>query len=116
MDRVASTRPVIVEGGSRPDREVPILRLATKETTQNELRRYSFAGHLLAHEDDIRSGVVYNILKSAWRPKGGLEMHEQSKNTYIFILSDEKEKERIFCEAPWFVKGSHLVLKDWRIS
>ncbi|GLT34776.1 hypothetical protein SLA2020_092730 [Shorea laevis] len=97
----------------RQIRDTPILRLATKEPNQGELHRFSFAGHLIAAEDDIRSGVVYSILKSAWRPKGGLEVHEQSKNTYIFILSDETEKDRIFWESPWFVKGSHMVLKDW---
>ncbi|GKV39420.1 hypothetical protein SLEP1_g47185 [Rubroshorea leprosula] len=91
----------------------PILRLVPKEKDQDELRRFSFASHLLADEDNVKSGVVYSILKSAWRPKGGLEVHEQSKNTFIFLLSDEIEKDRIFQESPWFVKGSHIILKEW---
>ncbi|GLT81410.1 hypothetical protein SLA2020_527990 [Shorea laevis] len=93
-----------------------IVCLTTKYTDLRELHRFSFAGHLIVDEDDIRSGVVYSILKSAWRPKGGLEVHEQSKNTYLFIFSDEKEKDRILQESPWFVKGSHIVLKEWPIS
>ncbi|GLT61411.1 hypothetical protein SLA2020_341210 [Shorea laevis] len=113
---MATNHPLAVGGASRSGRDTPILRLATKETDPGGRHRFSFAGHLLAEEDDIRSGVVYSILKNAWRPKGGLEVHEQSKNTYIFILSDEKEKDRILQESPWFVKGSHIVLKEWPIS
>ncbi|GLT76363.1 hypothetical protein SLA2020_480310 [Shorea laevis] len=112
-----NTHPPLTTGGdSRSRQDTSILRLAPTDTNHSEIPRFSFAGYLLANEDDIRSGVVYSILKSAWRPKGGLEVHEQSKNTFIFILSDEKERERIFQESPWFVKGSHLVLKEWLAS
>ncbi|GLT75917.1 hypothetical protein SLA2020_476090 [Shorea laevis] len=110
---MSNDSPVTTGGETQVVLDPPVLRLATKEKDQNELHRLSFAGHLLAEEDNIKSGIVYSILKSAWRPKGGLEVHEQSKNTFIFILSDEQEKERIFRESPWFVKGSHIVLKEW---
>ncbi|GLT87903.1 hypothetical protein SLE2022_059560 [Rubroshorea leprosula] len=99
-------------GGNNKLPEPSVLCLTTKTGDQDELHRFSFAGHLLADEDHIKSGLVYSILKSAWRPSGGLEVHEQSKNTFIFILSDGKEKDRIFRESPWFVKGSHIILKD----
>ncbi|GLT47334.1 hypothetical protein SLA2020_210390 [Shorea laevis] len=110
---MATNLSATVCGEQQRQRDTPVLCLATQEPNQGELHCFSFAGHLIADEDDIRSGVVYSILKSAWRPKGGLEVHKQSKNTYIFILSDETEKDRIFRESPWFVKGSHIVLKDW---
>ncbi|GLT95178.1 hypothetical protein SLE2022_128740 [Rubroshorea leprosula] len=113
---MVNTRPLTAGGGSRSRLDTSVLRLATKEMDHGELHHFSFVGHLIANEEDIRSGVVYSILKSAWRPKGGLEVHEQSKNTYIFILSNEKEKDQIFWESPWFVKGSHIVLKDWHAS
>ncbi|GKV15706.1 hypothetical protein SLEP1_g26468 [Rubroshorea leprosula] len=100
-------------GGNNTVPDPPVLCLTTKTEDQDELHRFSFAGHLLADEDHIKSGLVYSILKSAWRLSGGLEVHEQSKNTFIFILSDGKEKDRIFRESPWFVKGSHIILKDW---
>ncbi|GLT50738.1 hypothetical protein SLA2020_242030 [Shorea laevis] len=100
-------------GGDNWVPDPPVLCLTTKAKDQDELHRFSFSGHLLADEDNIKSGVVHSILKSAWRLKEGLEVHEQSKNTFIFILSDEKEKEGIFRESPWFVKGSHIILKDW---
>ncbi|GLT85697.1 hypothetical protein SLE2022_038780 [Rubroshorea leprosula] len=101
---------------STGEHDTPVLRLTTNEPDYSELHRFSFARQLLAEDGDIRSGLVYGILKSAWRPKGGLEVHEQSKNTFIFILSGETEKNRIFRESPWFVKGSHLVIKDWPSS
>ncbi|GLT32007.1 hypothetical protein SLA2020_067040 [Shorea laevis] len=113
---MVNTQLVPAGDASRVGQDTPILRLASKATEHGELHRVSFVGQLLAEEEDIRSGVVYNILKSAWRPKGGFELHEQSKNTYIFILSDDTEKNRIFRESPWFVKGSHLILKDWLAS
>ncbi|GLT37405.1 hypothetical protein SLA2020_117230 [Shorea laevis] len=112
---MATNHPITIEGESRPGIETPVLHLTPKELYHDELHHFSFAGHLLANEDDIRSGVVHSIWKSAWRSKGGLEVHKQSKNTYIFILSDEMEKDQIFWESPWFVKGFHIVLKEWPV-
>ncbi|GKU96291.1 hypothetical protein SLEP1_g9540 [Rubroshorea leprosula] len=83
------------------------------EVNKSAVGREAPTGSDTVDEEEIQSGVLYSILKSAWRPKGGLEVHEQSKNTYIFILSDKNEKDRIIHESPWFVKGSHIVLKDW---
>ncbi|GLT35681.1 hypothetical protein SLA2020_101120 [Shorea laevis] len=99
---------------SLPLDHTPVVRLdSTQEHEADELHRFSCAGRLITTHKDIRSGLVYGILKSAWSPKGGLELHEQSKHTYVFILSDEKEKQRIFSSSPWSVKGFHLILKDW---
>ncbi|GKU89304.1 hypothetical protein SLEP1_g3458 [Rubroshorea leprosula] len=94
---------------STGEHDTPVLHLTTNEPDYSELHRFSFAGQLLAEDSDIRSGLVYGILKSAWRPKGGLEVHEQSKNTFIFILSDETEKNKIFRESPcaWPPKGMY---------
>ncbi|GLT84541.1 hypothetical protein SLE2022_027660 [Rubroshorea leprosula] len=102
---------------SLPLDHTPVVRLeSSHEHGAGELHRFSFAGRLVTTHEDIRSGLVYGILKSAWGPKGGLELHEQSKHTYVFILSDEKEKQRIFSSSPWSVKGFHLILKDWPSS
>ncbi|GLT61463.1 hypothetical protein SLA2020_341670 [Shorea laevis] len=102
------------EANSLPLRQTPVLKLAPKQADAvSELQRFSFAGRLIAEHEDIRSGLVYGILKSAWSPKGGMELHEQSKHTYVFILSNEEEKERIFHSSPWTVKGYPLILKDW---
>ncbi|GLT45906.1 hypothetical protein SLA2020_197050 [Shorea laevis] len=105
------------EALSTPLRHTPVIQLESRpHHGGSKLHRFSFAGRLIVEHEEIRSGLVYGILKSAWSPKGGMELHEQSKHTYVFILSNEEEKQRIFNSSPWFVKGHHLLLTDWPAS
>ncbi|GLT93958.1 hypothetical protein SLE2022_117230 [Rubroshorea leprosula] len=90
---MATYRPITIGRDSRLGIEVPVLHLKPQESDQDELHLVSFVGCLLANEEEIRNDVVHSILKSAWRPKGGLEVHEKSKNTCIFILADAMETD-----------------------
>ncbi|GLT81126.1 hypothetical protein SLA2020_525290 [Shorea laevis] len=63
--KMATNSPITTEGESKQGLATPLLRLTSQDSDHDELHRLSFAGHLLANEEDIRSGVVYSILKSA---------------------------------------------------
>ncbi|KAK9270271.1 hypothetical protein L1049_025848 [Liquidambar formosana] len=61
----------------------------------------------------INKNSVRSIIMGAWNLANHLSITFLAPNTFLFGFSNEDDCSRIFSSGPWFIRGLHLVLKEW---
>ncbi|KAM1109719.1 hypothetical protein ACFX13_009252 [Malus domestica] len=64
-------------------------------------------------DQQLNKWGVRNILKSAWKEFGELQINWVQKNLYVVLVKDENVANQIFEQVPWAVMKENLYVKRW---
>lgn len=61
----------------------------------------------------FRRFTISEITLKTCRLKTKTQIDKISYNVFKFTFGSKEEKDEIFRERPWSLKGAHLILKEW---
>ncbi|KAM1552305.1 hypothetical protein ACFXTH_044455 [Malus domestica] len=56
---------------------------------------------------------IRNILKTAWKDLGEMEIKWVRENLFIISVPDQSMAQKILAQMPWAVMKKNFVVKDW---
>lgn len=68
--------------------------------------------HLFSN-NRINPNIVKSGLRIAWRPEGKITFNNMALTTFLVNFSVKENKIKVMEKDPWFVKGNHVILKEW---
>ncbi|KAM1127252.1 uncharacterized protein LOC126626742 [Malus sylvestris] len=81
-----------------------------------ELSNMEFGVKLIAKvlvDQELNKWGVRNILKSAWKEFGEIQINWVQDNLYVILVRDENIATRLLEQVPWGVMKQNLSVKRW---